>query len=70
MYSKRVFKTKTFDRWVKKLIPDHLLCAAAQEIIQGNFDADLGGGVCKKESPYQVKVRAVQPEHWWQKSTN
>lgn len=48
MYSKRVFKTKTFDRWVKKLIPDHLLCAAAQEIIQGNFDADLGGGVCKK----------------------
>ena len=48
MYSKRVFKTKTFDRWAKKLIPDHLLCIAAQEIIQGNFDADLGGGVCKK----------------------
>ena len=48
MDSKRVFKTKTFDRWAKKLIPDHLLCIAAQEIIQGNFDADLGGGVCKK----------------------
>lgn len=48
MNSKRVFKTKTFDRWAKKLIPDHLLCIAAQEIIQGNFDADLGGGVCKK----------------------
>jgi hypothetical protein len=48
MNSKRVFKTKTFDRWAKKLIPDQLLCIAAQEIIQGNFDADLGGGVCKK----------------------
>ena len=48
MERKRVFKTKTFDRWAKKLIPDHLLCIAAQEIIQGNFDADLGGGVCKK----------------------
>jgi hypothetical protein len=48
MDSKRVFKTKTFDRWAKKLIPDQLLCIAAQEIIQGNFDADLGGGVCKK----------------------
>lgn len=45
---KRVFKTKAFDRWAKKLIPDQLLCVAAQEIIQGNFDADLGGGVCKK----------------------
>lgn len=48
MDSKRVFKTKTFDRWAKKVIPDHLLCVAAQEIIQGSFDADLGGGVCKK----------------------
>jgi hypothetical protein len=48
MYSKRVFKTKTFDRWAKKLISDQLLCIAAQEIIQGIFDADLGGGVCKK----------------------
>jgi hypothetical protein len=48
MCRKKVFKTKAFDRWAKKFIPDKLLCIAAQEIIQGNFDADLGGGVCKK----------------------
>lgn len=45
---KRVFKTKTFDRWARKLIGDELLCLAAREIEQGLFDADLGAGVCKK----------------------
>lgn len=45
---KRVFKTRTFDHWAKKVIPDGLLCAAAREIEQGLFEADLGGGVCKK----------------------
>lgn len=48
MYLKRVFKTKTFDRWARKLVADPLLCAAAREIEQGRFEADLGGGVCKK----------------------
>ena len=48
MPAKRVFKTKTFDRWARKLIADSLLCAAAREIEQGRFEADLGGGVCKK----------------------
>ena len=48
MSRKKVFKTKTFDRWVKKLLPDSVLCAAAREIEQGRFEADLGGGVCKK----------------------
>jgi hypothetical protein len=48
MNIKRVFKTKSFDRWAKKLIEDKLLCIAAQEIAQGLFEADLGGGVCKK----------------------
>lgn len=48
MRSKRVFKTKTFDRWAKKLLSDELLCAAALEIEQGRYEADLGGGVCKK----------------------
>lgn len=27
---------------------DELLCEAAREIEQGRFEADLGGGVCKK----------------------
>lgn len=48
MRSKRVFKTKTFDRWAKKLLSDDLLCAAAREIEQGRYEADLGAGVCKK----------------------
>jgi hypothetical protein len=48
MPSKRVFKTKTFDRWAKKLLSDDLLCAAAREIEQGRYEADLGSGVCKK----------------------
>jgi hypothetical protein len=45
---KRVFKTKTFDRWARKVISDKLLCQAAAEIEQGLFEADLGAGVCKK----------------------
>ncbi len=45
---KRVFKTKTFDRWARKVVSDELLCQAAHEIEQGQYEADLGGGVCKK----------------------
>ena len=45
---KSVFKTKTFDRWAKKVISDPLLCTAAREIEQGLYEADLGHGVCKK----------------------
>jgi hypothetical protein len=45
---KRVFKTKTFDRWARKVVNDALLLKAAHEIEQGQFEADLGGGVCKK----------------------
>ena len=48
MPQKRVFKTKTFDRWAKKLLGDEVLCRAAREIEQGLFEADLGGGICKK----------------------
>ena len=48
MPSKRVFKTKTFDRWARKLLSDGQLCAAALDLEQGRYEADLGGGVCKK----------------------
>ncbi len=48
MSKKRVFKTKAFARWAKKLISDDLLCQAASEIERGAFEADLGQGVCKK----------------------
>jgi hypothetical protein len=45
---KRVFKTKTFERWARKVLRDSVLCKAASEIEQGLFEADLGGGLCKK----------------------
>jgi hypothetical protein len=45
---KRVFKTKPFARWARKLLADKVLCVAAGEIEQGRFEAELGGGVCKK----------------------
>lgn len=48
MHRKRVFKTKTFDRWAKKVLSDEVLCKAAREIEQGIYEADLGSGVCKK----------------------
>lgn len=48
MRRKRVFKTRTFDRWARKVVADALLCAAAREIEQGRYEADLGHGVCKK----------------------
>ncbi len=45
---KRVFKTKTFSRWARKVVSDTALCQAAREIEQGLFEADLGSGLCKK----------------------
>lgn len=45
---RRVFKTKTFSRWARKVVADAALCKAAREIEQGLFEADLGGGLCKK----------------------
>ena len=48
---KRVFKIRTFARWSRKVLSDAMLCQAAVEIEQGLFEADLGGGVCKKRVP-------------------
>jgi hypothetical protein len=48
MSKKRVFKTKSFARWAKKVVSDTLLCQAAREIERGEYEADLGQGVCKK----------------------
>lgn len=55
---KRVFKTKTFARWARKVLSDALLCQAAVEIEQGLFEADLGGGVCKKRVPVPGKGKS------------
>lgn len=46
---RRVFKTLSFNRWVRKTeLPDALLCLAVAEMEQGLVDARLGGGVVKK----------------------
>ncbi len=45
---KRVFKLKTFSRWAKGVLTDEQLCAAAKEVTAGHYEADLGGGICKK----------------------
>jgi len=45
----RVFRTRTFNRWMKKAgVTDAALWAAAMEMSQGLVDADLGGHVMKK----------------------
>lgn len=49
MAAKRVFKTRTFSRWMRKSgLTDHALWLAAQEMFNGLIDADLGGQVVKK----------------------
>ena len=48
LLTKRVFKTKSFDRWSRGVIADAALVRAAREIEAGQFEADLGQGVCKK----------------------
>ncbi len=45
----RIFKTAWFNKHAKKVgIQDMELCEAAKELMQGIWDADLGGNVYKK----------------------
>ena len=45
----RVFKTRHFQRWMRKTaLTDAVLCKAVEEMAAGLIDADLGGGVVKK----------------------
>lgn len=46
---RRVFKTRHFDRWMRKAaLTDRLLCAAVAEMVAVLIDVDLGGHVLKK----------------------
>ncbi len=46
---KRVFKTRHFNRWMRKTeLTDAALCVAVLEMTDGLIDAELGGGVVKK----------------------
>ena len=44
-----VFKTKTFDPWVRRVgLKDSALRVAVTEMLSGQIDAHLGGGIVKK----------------------
>lgn len=46
---RRVFKTRHFNRWMRKTaLTDVALCDAVREMAAGLIDADLGGDVVKK----------------------
>ena len=46
---KRILKTRTFNRWLRKtLLTDTALLKAIDEMEQGLVDADLGGNIYKK----------------------
>ena len=46
---KRILKTRTFNRWLRKtLLTDAALLKAMDEMEQGLADADLGGNLYKK----------------------
>lgn len=48
----RVFKTRPFGRWMRKLrLSDAALRDAVSEMAQGLIDADLGGHLMKKRIP-------------------
>jgi hypothetical protein len=45
----RVFKNKWFTRWARtEDVPDAALLQAAAEVVAGQVEADLGGGLFKK----------------------
>ena len=49
MQKRKIYKTKYFTRWARKVgLDDSLLAGAVIEIENGLLDADLGGGIVKK----------------------
>tara|TARA_Y100001001_G_C7909541_1_gene274703 strand:+ start:423 stop:800 length:378 start_codon:yes stop_codon:yes gene_type:complete len=45
----KVLKTKVFAKWAKKnKVSDTMLSDSVDEIIAGNYEANLGGGIIKK----------------------
>lgn len=49
MARRRVFRTRTFSRWSRRIgLSDDALCEAIEEMARGLIDADLGGHVVKK----------------------
>jgi len=49
IFNMAIYKTKVFERWAsKEELDDKVFCKAVQEMTEGLFDADLGGGLFKK----------------------
>lgn len=47
--TRRIFKTRSFDRWMRKTeLTDFALCHAVREMSEGLMDANLGRGLIKK----------------------
>jgi len=45
-----IYTTRWFDRWARKQgLTTPSLCAAVREMTEGLYDADLGGGLFKKQ---------------------
>ncbi|GAA0760807.1 type II toxin-antitoxin system RelE/ParE family toxin [Ideonella azotifigens] len=69
-----IYTTRWFDRWARKQgLGDASLCAAVQEMKDGLFDADLGGGLFKKRiarpgqgkrGGYRTLVATRRAERW------
>lgn len=59
---KRILKTRTFNRWLRKtLLTDTALLKAIDEMEQGLVDADLGGNIYKKRWPCRGEEKAGAP---------
>ena len=44
-----IYKTRWFARWARKEgLSTPALCEAVREMVEGLYDADLGGGLVKK----------------------
>ena len=71
----RVFKTRSFARWLKKSdLTDSALCTAVEEMVRGLVDADLGGDVVKKRvalpgrgkrAGARTLVATRRADHWF-----
>ena len=66
----RVFRTKTFSRWMYKSdVTDVVLCRAVSEMNWGLIDAELGGYLVKKRIPLRGRgksggARTIVATNW------
>ena len=60
MPKQRIFKTKTFNKWmIKTDLSDSDIQSAVKEMKNGLIDANLGGNVFKKRVALMAEVKVV-----------